>query len=85
VTAAGTSCSHTDTQTVGLARRMHGRTGGVTLGDDFEGLSAFGLLLAVTSSLLCGKAGGRPELMDPGQVKARQGLEDMTGITDRHI
>jgi len=29
-------------------------------------------------------AGGRPELMDPGQVKARQDLEDMTGITDRH-
>ena len=45
MTAAGTSCSHTDTQTVGLARRMHGRAGGVTLGDDFDGLSAFGLLL----------------------------------------
>ena len=61
MTTAGTSCSNTDTQTDGLARRMHGRTGGVTLGDDSDGVGissgvdkakTFGLLFLARYSAL---------------------------------
>jgi hypothetical protein len=42
-------------------------------------------ITAFADSAAAAAAGGRPELMDPGQVKARQDLEDMTAdITDRH-